>query len=43
MLVLDSYTPKINTVPLSEQCGGYSWIVEDIKAAANTAYKKSKN
>ena len=42
MLVLDSYTPKINIVPLSEQCGGYSWIVEDIKAAANIAYKKSK-
>lgn len=42
-LVLDSNTFEINTVTLNERCGNYSWIVEDIKAAANSAYKKSKN
>lgn len=42
-LVLDSNTFDVNTVTLNEGCGNYSWIVEDIKAAANTAYKKSKH
>ncbi len=42
-LVLDSSTFDVNTVTLNERCGNYSWIVEDIKAAANTAYKKFKN
>lgn len=41
-LVLDARTPQVNTVPLDETCGNYSWIVEDIKAAANTAFKKCK-
>jgi hypothetical protein len=43
MLTLTSDSVKVNTVPLSERCGNYSWIVEDIKAAANIAYKMSKN
>ena len=43
MLVLEGSTPQINIVPLNKDCGHYSWIVEDIKAAANIAYKKSKN
>ena len=43
MLVLDSCTPQVNIVPLEEKCGNYSWIVEDIKAAANIAFKKSKS
>jgi hypothetical protein len=42
-LVLDSNTFDVNTVTLNEGCGNYLWIVEDIKAAANTAYKKSKH
>ena len=42
MLVLEGSTPQINIVPLNKDCGHYSWIVEDIKAAANIAYKKSK-
>ena len=43
MITLTSDSVKVNTVPLSERCGNYSWIVEDIKAAANIAYKMSKN
>ena len=43
MLILDSRTLHVNAVPLNERCGNYSWIVQDIKAAANTAYKKYEN
>lgn len=42
LLTLKSRTMHVNTVLLNERCGNYSWIVEEIKAAANTAYKKSK-
>ena len=41
VLVLNSSTLKIDNVVLNEQCGNYSWIVEEIKAAANTAYKRA--
>lgn len=43
LLTLKSSTMRVNTVPLNERCGNYSWIVEEIKAAANTVYKRSKN
>jgi hypothetical protein len=43
LLTLKSSTMRVNTVLLNERCGNYSWIVEEIKAAANTAYKKFKN
>ena len=43
LLTLKSSTMRVNTVLLNERCGNYSWIVEEIKAAANTVYKRSKN
>lgn len=43
LLTLKSSTLRVNTVLLNERCGNYSWIVEEIKAAANTVYKRSKN
>ena len=43
LLTLKSSTMRVNTVLLNERCGNYSWIVEEIKAAANTVYKNSKN
>ena len=43
LLTLKSSTMRVNTVLLNERCGNYSWIVEEIKAVANIAYKKLKN
>lgn len=42
MLVMESSSPLVSIVPLNESSEHYSWIVEEIKAAANMAYKKSK-
>ena len=42
LLTLKSSTMHVNTVLLNERCGNYSWIVEEINAAANTVYKRSK-
>ena len=43
MLVMDCTMPGVSVEPLSENCSNYSWILNDIKAAANKAYKSSKS
>ena len=42
MLVMDLSLPTVCALPMTDCCTHYSWILEDIKAAANMAYKSSK-
>lgn len=42
VLVMHSSMSRINIATLNERIVNYSWIVEDIKAAANMAYQRSK-